>query len=77
MEAFLKEYGNQPDVGEYRFKFGKYRNKTFKEVYETDKSYIAFLYQKLDKEKNKVLLDYIKHRVEEDYNSPQDTSTPK
>jgi hypothetical protein len=71
MEAFLKEHSNKPDVGDYKFKFGKYRNKSFKEVYDTDKSYCAFLFRSLDKEKNKVLLDYIQGRVEQDYNSPQ------
>jgi hypothetical protein len=72
MEAFLKEFSSSPknDVGKYTLKFGKYRNETFEHVYNTDKSYCAFLYQKLDKEKNKVLLDYIEQRVKEDYKSP-------
>ena len=67
MEAFLREHGNKPDVGSYKFKFGKYRNKSFKEVYDTDKSYCAFLFQKLDREKNNVLLGYIEDRVAEEY----------
>lgn len=71
MEAFLREHGNKPDVGSYKMKFGKYRNKTFKEVYDEDKSYCAFLYQKLDKEKNKMLLDYIEQRVKGEYELEQ------
>jgi hypothetical protein len=71
MEAFLKEHESKKDVGSYQFKFGKYRGKTFKEVYDTDKSYCAFLYKTLDKEKNKILLDYIQERVEQDYNTPE------
>lgn len=73
MEAFLKEHSSTPkfDVGHFKFNFGKHKGKTFKEVYDTDKSYCAFLYQKLDKEKNKVLLDYIETRVNQDYESPK------
>jgi hypothetical protein len=71
MEAFLKEHESKKDVGSYQFKFGKYRGKTFKEVYDTDKSYCAFLFQKLEKEKNKVLLDYIEGRVNDQYESNQ------
>jgi hypothetical protein len=67
MEAFLKEHGSNPDVGLYKFKFGKYKGHTYQEVYNTDKPYTAFLFQKLDKNKNQILLDYIKERVEEEY----------
>jgi hypothetical protein len=67
MKAFLKEYGSRPDVGSYTFKFGKYKGKSYQEVYDSDKSYCAFLYQKLDRDKNKVLLDYIEKRVKEEY----------
>ena len=71
MEAFLREHENKPDVGSYKFKFGKYRNETFEHVYNTDKSYCAFLFRKLDREKNKVLLDYIETRVKQEYELPQ------
>ena len=77
MDQFLKEHGNKKDVGSYTFKFGKYKNKTYEEVFEIDKSYCAFLYQKLDENKNKVLLDYIKQRVEKEYESPKDLMTPE
>ena len=77
MDQFLKEHSNQKDVGSYTFKFGKYNGKTYKEVYDLDKSYCAFLYQKLDENKNKVLLDYIKQRVEKEYESPKDLMTPE
>ena len=77
MEAFLKEHGNKTDVGHFKFNFGKHKGKSFKEVYDTDKAYCAFLYQKLDKEKNKVLLDYIESRVTDEYQSPQNFSTPE
>jgi hypothetical protein len=67
MEAFLKEHSSKPDVGSYTFKFGKYKGKTYQEVYNSDKPYCSFLYQKLDKNKNQILLDYIEQRVKEEY----------
>jgi len=73
MEAFLKEHSNKPDSGLYQFKFGKHRGKTFKEVFDIDKPYCAFLYRTLDKLKHKVLLDYIEQRVKEDYESKKST----
>jgi len=54
-------------VGEYVFKFGKYRDKTYAEVYDTDKSYVHFVVTKLNPEKNEKLITYYKSRIEEDY----------
>lgn len=67
MDKFLEQYSNKKgDVGSYLFKFGKHRGKTFKEVFDSDKSYCAFLYRTLEKEKNRVLLNYIEERVNEE-----------
>ena len=67
MDQFLEQHSNKKtDVGSYLFKFGKYKSKTFKEVFDTDKSYCAFLYQTLDKQKNRVLMEYIEKRVKEE-----------
>jgi hypothetical protein len=54
-------------VGEYTFRFGKYRDKTYGEVYDTDKNYVHFVLTKLDPEKNEKLINYYKQRVEEDF----------
>ena len=68
MEQFLKDYsGEKPNVGKYTFKFGKYKGFTYDEVYNNHKSYVAFLYQNLDKDKNKSLIEYIEQRVKEEY----------
>jgi hypothetical protein len=55
------------DVGDYVFKFGKYNGRSYNDVYETDKSYVHFCVTKLDPEKNKVLIEYFKQRIEEEY----------
>jgi hypothetical protein len=54
-------------IGEYTFKFGKYVNRTFDDVFDADKMYVHFCITKLDKEKNKVLIDYYKTRIEEEF----------
>jgi hypothetical protein len=66
MDSFLEQHRNKSDVGSYLFKFGKYKTKSFKEVFDVDKSYCAFLYQTLDKQKNRVLMEYIEKRVKEE-----------
>ena len=53
-------------VDDYTMRFGKYKNKTFKEVYQ-DKSYVKYLVDTLDKEKNSVLLNYLTSRIEVDF----------
>lgn len=54
-------------VGEYLYRFGKHINRTYDEVFEADKLYVHFVLNKLDKEKNKVLIEYYKQKVEEEY----------
>ena len=53
-------------VDDYTIKFGKYKNQTFKTVYE-DKSYVKFLLDTLDSEKNSVLLNYFREKIECDF----------
>ncbi len=74
MEAFNKfiEQQNKDNkfrkcIGEYVYKFGKYRDRTYADVYEKDKNYVHFVVTKLDYEKNKKLIDYYKERIEQDY----------
>jgi len=74
MEAFNKfiETQNKDNkfrkcIGEYIFKFGKYRDRTYADVYESDKNYVHFVVTKLDYERNEKLIDYYKQRIEEDY----------
>ena len=54
-------------IGDYIYKFGKYRDKTYAEVYESDKNYVHFVVNKLDYDKNQKLIDYYKERIHEDY----------
>ncbi len=74
MEAFTKFIESQNSenkfkkvIGEYTFKFGKYKGLTYDEVYEKSKSYVHFCVTKLDPQYNQKLIDYYKQRIEEDY----------
>jgi hypothetical protein len=74
MDNFLKimEQQNSENkfkkvIGQYTFKFGKYKGLTYDEVYEKSKDYVHFVVTKLDYERNKKLIDYYKQRIEEDY----------
>jgi len=74
MEAFNKfiESQNKDNkfrkcIGDYTYRFGKYRDKTYAEVYESDKNYVHFVVNKLDYDKNQKLIDYYKERIHEDY----------
>lgn len=68
IEAQNQENGfTRKSVGEYTYKFGKYKDKTYAEVYQLDKNYVHFVVTKLDPEKNEKLINYYKERIEEDY----------
>lgn len=54
-------------IGDYTFRFGMHKNKTYDEVYNNHKSYVSFVVTKLDYEKNKNLIDYYKKKINEDY----------
>jgi len=54
-------------IGEYTFRFGKFKGLTYDEVYNNHKSYVMFVITKLDYEKNKNLIDYYKQKIEKDY----------
>ena len=54
-------------VSDYTYRFGKYKDKTYGEVYESDKNYVHFVLTKLNPEKNEKLINYYKKRIEEDY----------
>ena len=53
-------------VDDYTIKFGKYKNQTFKQVYE-DKQYVKFLMDTIDPEKNVILLNYFRGKIECDF----------
>ena len=63
MEKFLAKYNNKQDPGNYTFKFGKYKGSTFKQVFDDDKEYVAWLFHTLDREKNDVILSYFEERI--------------
>ena len=54
-------------IGDYVYKFGKYRDRTYADVYESDKNYVHFVVNKLDYDKNQKLIDYYKERINKDY----------
>jgi hypothetical protein len=70
MDNFLKQHSSIRDVANYTLKFGKHRDKTFEQVYNEDKAYVAWCLQTLEQEKNGKMLDYFRQRVEEDYVEP-------
>lgn len=68
MEAFLKKHledkKTDEDLGKRVINFGKHKGKTYKELFETEKSYVAFILSKFDKEKNKKLFKYLEYMIE-------------
>ena len=54
------------DVSAYRINFGKYKGKSYKWIYENDKSYVVFLIKKLNYETNTIMLDYFKEQIEQE-----------
>ena len=68
MDQFLNKFEKKKrEVGEYMFKFGKYKSRsTFNEVWENDKSYLAYLYKNIDHTKNEVLIKFIEDKVTEE-----------
>jgi hypothetical protein len=52
------------DVSAYKISFGKYKGKSYKWIYENDKSYCVFLLKKLDYSNNKIMIDYLKEQIE-------------
>lgn len=81
MEQFLNQYKNEVkkfDEGETIFKFGKHKGKTYREVFETDKPYVAWLFQSMTDAKSARMLNYFRNRVEEEYRlhiDPKDQKT--
>ena len=75
MENFLKSVEQESKnngfmrkmIGDYVFRFGKFKGLTYDEVYNNHKSYVSFVVTKLDYEKNKNLIDYYKKKINEDY----------
>jgi hypothetical protein len=59
MQENLKKSEEQADVGGYHILFGKYKNtKTFREIFDEDKPYVAYLIECLDYDRNRFFLDY-------------------
>lgn len=59
MKENLQKSEEKIDVGSYLILFGKYKNiKTFKEIWEDDKPYVAYLIDVLDYQRNRFFLDY-------------------
>ena len=55
----LKKSEEKVNVGGYYILFGKYKNtKTFMQIWEDDKPYVAYLIETLDYERNRFFLDY-------------------
>lgn len=74
MDAFLMKYGEKSKTEDVRFvseknifKFGKHINKTYKEVFDTDKSYVVWVLKISDPEQKKFFTkpcQYFKDRIE-------------
>lgn len=70
MENFLKQHSGKKEVGEYTLKFSKHKGRTFRDVYENEKAWVAWALQTLDKGKDGVVLDYFRSKIETDYHEP-------
>lgn len=66
LDLFEKLYETEQcdDVVLYKINFGKYKGKTYKWIYDNDKSYVIFLIKKLDYNNNKIMIDYFKEQIE-------------
>jgi len=65
------------DIGSYKINFGKYKGKSYKHIYDNDKSYVVFLIKKLNYETNTIMLDYFKERIETEAEPEQCTEENK
>ena len=70
MEAFLKRHlddkKTDEDLGKKIINFGKHKGKSYKELFEIDKSYVAFVLSKFDKEKNKKFFQYMEYMINQE-----------
>jgi hypothetical protein len=70
MEAFLKTHTDESKLidylGKQPIKFGKYKGKTYSELYDEDKPYCAFVLKKFDRPRNRNLFNYLEERINED-----------
>jgi hypothetical protein len=68
LEHFTELYKSESpdDVSAYKINFGKHKNRSFKWIYENDKSYVVFLIKKLNYETNTIMLDYFKEMIEQE-----------
>ena len=64
---FLKQHNNKRDVGSWTLKFGRCKDRTFQDVYDNEKTYVAWCLQNLSEEKNSAMLDYFKSRIQEEH----------
>ena len=78
MDNFNKLYTKKEkkSVDDYTVRFGKFKNKSFKELYQ-DKPYVKYLLDTLDKEKNSVLLNYLTTKIETDFSNEKLEETKK
>jgi len=73
MDQFLKQFNDSERVSvplEQRVMgFGKYKGKTYAEVYNTDKNYVKWIVTNKDDKYIKSVKKYFTERIQEDYSN--------
>jgi len=79
LQKFTAKYCNQSEhlpflqrLGQRKFNFGKYKNKTYDEVWEEDKKYVAWIVGKKNHESGKyfkTVIGYYEMKIAEEFGS--------
>ena len=68
MEAFLKQFDtDKVDYGNYKMRFGKHKDKTYRYIYDNDKQYVKWVVTTQDSTYIKRLKEYCLERIELEY----------
>jgi hypothetical protein len=77
LDNFFRQFSDnnerQDNRGNYKFKFGKYKNKTYDEVFEEDQKYVAWI---VKNDENKYFASsrkYYLDRIEKEYKDTMNT----
>jgi hypothetical protein len=74
LDKFLSQFSEderEDNRGNYKFKFGKYKNKTYDEVFELDLKYVKWVIQTEENKYFKCFRQYCIDRIEKEYKVDQ------
>lgn len=71
LNKFLEQFEKKEEIkfiGETLLNFGKYKGKSYDEIYNTDKLYVKYIVTTSDDKYVKKIKAYFLEKIEEDYN---------